>query len=131
VTPREKAWIEATDAWLAGDDDRSLAIHEKLIAEWPRDLLAGKLGQLLAFNHGDAEALLRIGEHLFAANRENHYAWGMYAFGSKSAIGSTRPRRMPTAQSRYSARTRGASLRWRTASRRTVGWSRAWHFSSR
>ena len=78
---REKAWIEATDAWLAGDGVRSLAIHEKLIAEWPRDLLAGKLGQLHAFNLGDAEALLRIGEHLFAANRENHFAWGMYAFG--------------------------------------------------
>ncbi|HTE79650.1 MAG TPA: hypothetical protein VK634_03050, partial [Reyranella sp.] len=65
---REKAWSEATDAWLAGDGVRSLAIHEKLVAEWPRDLLAGKLGQLHAFNLGDAEALLRIGEHLFAAN---------------------------------------------------------------
>src|SRR4051812_21804821 len=38
---REQGWIEATEAWLAGDDDRSLAIHEKLVAEWPRDLLAG------------------------------------------------------------------------------------------
>ena len=38
-------------------------------------------GSSHAFNLGDAEALLRIGEHLFAANRENHYAWGMYAFG--------------------------------------------------
>lgn len=81
VTPREKAWIEATDAWLAGDGDRSLAIHERLVAEWPRDLLAGKLGQLHAFNQGDAKALLRIGEHLFAANPDNHYVRGMYAFG--------------------------------------------------
>jgi tetratricopeptide (TPR) repeat protein len=78
---REKAWIEATDAWLAGDGARSLAIHEKLVAEWPRDLLAGKLGQLHAFNHGDAEALLRIGEILFAANGDDHYVRGMYAFG--------------------------------------------------
>lgn len=78
---RERAWIAATDAWLAGDGDRSLAIHEKLVAEWPRDLLAGKLGQLHAFNRGDAEALLRIGALLLAANGDNHYVWGMHAFG--------------------------------------------------
>jgi Flp pilus assembly protein TadD len=81
IGAREKAWIEATDAWLAGDGATSLALHEKLVAEWPRDLLAGKLGQLHAFNLGDARALLRIGELLFAANRDNHYVWGMYAFG--------------------------------------------------
>jgi tetratricopeptide (TPR) repeat protein len=52
-----------------------------MVAQWPRDLLAGKLGQLHAFNMGDSEALLRIGEHLSAANPENHYVWGMHAFG--------------------------------------------------
>ncbi|MCW5733306.1 MAG: tetratricopeptide repeat protein [Enhydrobacter sp.] len=78
---REKAWIEATDAWIAGDGATSLAIHERLVAEWPRDLLAGKLGQLHAFNLGDAKALLRIGELLLAANQENHYVRGMHAFG--------------------------------------------------
>ena len=52
-----------------------------MAAEWPRDLLAGKLGQLHAFNCGDAEALLRIGERLFAANQDNRYAYAMYAFG--------------------------------------------------
>jgi tetratricopeptide (TPR) repeat protein len=52
-----------------------------MVGEWPRDLLAGKLGQLHAFNLGDAEALLRIGGHLIAANPENHFAWGMHAFG--------------------------------------------------
>jgi tetratricopeptide (TPR) repeat protein len=81
VGPRERAWLDATQAWIDGDGNRGLAIHEKLVAEWPRDLLAGKLGQLHAFNLGDAEALLRIGEHLLAANRENHFAWGMQAFG--------------------------------------------------
>ena len=78
---RERAWIAATDAWLAGETDRSLKIHEDMAAEWPRDLLAGKLGQLHAFNRGDSEALLRIGEHLFPANRENRYVYAMYAFG--------------------------------------------------
>src|SRR6185369_4265154 len=54
---RSAAWLAATDAWLAGDCDRSLAIHETLVAQWPRDLLAGAFGQLHAFNIGDPEAL--------------------------------------------------------------------------
>jgi tetratricopeptide (TPR) repeat protein len=80
VGARERAWLDATQAWIDGATDRSLAIHERLVAEWPRDLLAGKLGQLHAFNLGDAEALLRIGEHLFAANPDDHFVAGMYAF---------------------------------------------------
>jgi len=81
VGPRERAWLDATQAWVDGNTDKSLAIHEKMVAEWPRDLLAGKLGQLHAFNMGDSEALLRIGEHLFAANPDAPFVGGMYAFG--------------------------------------------------
>lgn len=78
---RELAWLAATEAWIAGDTDRSLQFHEQMVAQWPRDLLAAKLGQLHAFNHGDAEALLRIGERIVPANGDNHYVWAMYAFG--------------------------------------------------
>src|ERR1044072_1273721 len=78
---REQAWLATTAAWIEGNTDRCLKIHEDMAAEWPRDLLAGKLGQLHAFNCGDAEALLRSGKRLFAANQENRYAHAMYAFG--------------------------------------------------
>jgi len=78
---REQSWLATTEAWIDGDTDRCLKIHEDMAIEWPRDLLAGKLGQLHAFNCGDAEALLRIGERLFAANQDNRYAHAMYAFG--------------------------------------------------
>jgi tetratricopeptide (TPR) repeat protein len=81
IGPRERAWLDATQAWVDGNTDKSLAIHEKIVAEWPRDLLAGKLGQLHAFNLGDNEALLRIGEHLFAANPDTPFVRGMHAFG--------------------------------------------------
>ena len=81
IGEREHAWLAATEAWLAGETDKSLAIHEKMVAEWPRDLLAGKLGQLHAVNQGDAEALLRIGEHLVAANEDVPFVHGLYAFG--------------------------------------------------
>src|SRR5476649_2348447 len=78
---RERAWLATTAAWAAGDTDQCLAIHEKMAAEWPRDLLAIKLGQLHAFNRGDAEALLRIGERAAAANPENRFVHAMHAFG--------------------------------------------------
>jgi tetratricopeptide (TPR) repeat protein len=80
IGARERAWLAATLAWVDGDTDRSLAIHEKMVAEWPRDLLAGKLGQLHASNLGDAEALLRIGERLIAVNPDNAHVRGMHAF---------------------------------------------------
>jgi Flp pilus assembly protein TadD len=81
VTAREHAWIAATEAWLAGDTHISLSVLEKIVEDYPRDLLAAKLGQLHAFNRGDAKTLLRIGEQAFRANLDNHYVWAMHAFG--------------------------------------------------
>jgi hypothetical protein len=78
---RERAWLAATEAWIEGDSDRSLAMHDHLTIHWPRDLLAGKLGQLHAFNRGDAQALLRFGERLFDSSRDNRFVYAMYAFG--------------------------------------------------
>jgi hypothetical protein len=78
---RERAWLAATDAWAAGDGCAAQKIHEDMASEWPRDLLSAKLGQLHAFNHGDAEGLLRIGDRIMPANTDNHYVWAMHAFG--------------------------------------------------
>ena len=81
ANPREQAWFAATRAWIDGDTERALRIHEEMVAEWPRDIVAGKIGQLHAFNCGDAPALLRIGEQLRAANRHNRFVRAMHAFG--------------------------------------------------
>jgi tetratricopeptide (TPR) repeat protein len=81
ANPREQAWLAATRAWIDGDTDRSLRVHEEMVTEWPRDILAGKLGQLHAFNCGDAPALLRIGEKLHAGNPHNRFVRAMHAFG--------------------------------------------------
>ncbi|MBX9947326.1 MAG: tetratricopeptide repeat protein [Reyranella sp.] len=78
---REQAWLAAVESWIAGDDDRSLAHFRDIVARWPRDLLAGKLAQLHAFNRGDAETLLDVGERLAAANADNRFVWAMQAFG--------------------------------------------------
>lgn len=78
---REQAWFAATEARFAFDRERAQRIHEEMAAEWPRDLLAAKVGQLHALDRGDAEGILRLGERILPANRENHHAWAMHAFG--------------------------------------------------
>ena len=81
ASTREQAWFAATEAWFAGERDRAQKIHEDIVAEWPRDLVSAKVGQIHAIDRGDAEGILRIGERILAANRDNHYAWAMHAFG--------------------------------------------------
>lgn len=78
---RERAWLAATAAWIDGDTDCALEQLDHLTIHWPRDLLAGKLGQLHAFNRGDARALLRFGARLFDSGRDNRFVHAMYAFG--------------------------------------------------
>jgi hypothetical protein len=78
---RERAWLAATESWAMGNGPAAQKIHEDMASEWPRDLLSAKLGQLHAFNHGDAEGILRIGARILPANAENHYVWAMHAFG--------------------------------------------------
>jgi tetratricopeptide (TPR) repeat protein len=81
ANPREQAWLSAIEAWIAGDLDRSACDFEKIVVEWPRDLLAAKLAQLLAFSRGDAETLLKIGEQAAKANADNRFVRAMHAFG--------------------------------------------------
>jgi hypothetical protein len=81
ANPRERAWLAATEAWFARDRERAQKIHEEMAAEWPRDLVAAKVGQLHAIDRGDAEGILRIGERILPANRDNHHVWAMHAFG--------------------------------------------------
>ncbi|MDP1965653.1 MAG: tetratricopeptide repeat protein [Reyranella sp.] len=78
---RELAWLAATEAWIAGETPIAQQILEDLVAQWPRDLLAAKIGQLHAFGQGDAEGILRIGKRIVTANADNHYVWAMHAFG--------------------------------------------------
>ncbi|MBR2820117.1 MAG: tetratricopeptide repeat protein [Reyranella sp.] len=80
ATPREQAWLIGIESWIAGDLDRSAQAFEGIVAQWPRDLLAARLAQIHAFNRGDAEALLRIGAEIAAAN-DDRFVLAMHAFG--------------------------------------------------
>lgn len=78
---RERALAEAIGAWVEGELDRALELHELLAARWPRDVAAAKLGQYHAFNRGDARRLRDLALAILPANRENGFVHGMLAFG--------------------------------------------------
>jgi hypothetical protein len=49
ATPRERAHVDALEAWIAGDLDRMLALWEQILAEHPTDVLALRLAHLSNF----------------------------------------------------------------------------------
>lgn len=81
ATEREQLYIGAVEAWAVGAIDKSIAYLEVLTEQFPRDLVAVQMGQYHYFYQGNSEALLLIADKVLPANRENHYLYGMIAFG--------------------------------------------------
>ena len=81
VTLRERRFVAAIAAWVAGDTARACALHEEQVREFPRDLASLKLGQYHAFNAGDAPAMLRQALAAEHAAADVPYFHGMLAFG--------------------------------------------------
>lgn len=80
ATPRERALIAAIAAWHAGDPARAIRLHAYLAANWPRDLIAGKIAQFHLLNRGDFTAMRRLTGQLLAANPDRSHVLGMHAF---------------------------------------------------
>jgi len=78
---REKLYVYGISAWASGDIDRAIAYHEEIAEKFPRDIASVQRGQYHYFYLGDKEGLLNIAEKVFFSNRENHYLYGMIAFG--------------------------------------------------
>jgi tetratricopeptide (TPR) repeat protein len=49
ATPRERAHVDALEAWIAGDLDRMLAVWETILAEHPTDVMALRLAHFNNF----------------------------------------------------------------------------------
>lgn len=81
VTERERLYLWGISTWAAGDYGMSLMAHKALTQKYPRDLAAAKLGQIRAFALGDAATIVTLGEAVIPANADNHFAYGMVAFG--------------------------------------------------
>ena len=57
---REKLHIDALDAWASGDQKRALAVWDRILTEWPRDVLALKLSEYWNFYLGDCRGMREV-----------------------------------------------------------------------
>jgi tetratricopeptide (TPR) repeat protein len=57
ATPRERAHVEALEAWIAGDLDRTVAAWEAILADHPTDVLALRLAHFNNFWLGRPDAM--------------------------------------------------------------------------
>lgn len=82
---RERRHAHALEQWSSGDWNGARDTLDRLLAEYPRDLLALQIGHLSDFYHGDRENLRgRVARALPAWTRDDPgYAFllGMHAFG--------------------------------------------------
>ena len=65
ATARERAHVEALDAWIAGDIDRTLTIWDDIVTEHPMDVLAFRLAHFNNFWLGRREAMRASVEQVF------------------------------------------------------------------
>jgi predicted Zn-dependent protease len=81
ATGRERLFGAAIAAWVEGETDLAIRMHEQLAREHPRDLVSVKLGQYHLFNRGDAPGMLRLARQVLPAAGDVPYLHGMLAFG--------------------------------------------------
>ena len=77
---REKQWIAALEAWIAGDTPLVVQRLEALLQAYPRDIAALKLAHYHAFNLGDSPAMLRMALASQTQLANVPYFHGMLAF---------------------------------------------------
>lgn len=81
ATDREAAVTAAILAWVEGDMDRALALHEAIARDHPRDIVATKIGQYHYFNRGDGDGILRLADAILPEAGDVGFVHGMRAFG--------------------------------------------------
>ena len=81
ASAREQDFAGAVSHWVSGDAAAAFAVHERLAAAHPRDLVSIKLGQYHAFNSGDSPGMLRLAWQARGAASDLACWQGMAAFG--------------------------------------------------
>jgi tetratricopeptide (TPR) repeat protein len=76
ATARERAHVEALEAWIAADLERTLERWEAILAENPRDVLAFRLAHFLAFWMGRPKAMRASVDRILPAWGPDLPAWG-------------------------------------------------------
>ncbi|MBY0276485.1 hypothetical protein K2Z84_14165 [Candidatus Binatia bacterium] len=80
ATARESLLIDALLAWSRGDLPSAIALHERLAADWPRDLIAAKIAEFLFYEAPDYRRHLRFMERIADANQDAPAFLAMHAF---------------------------------------------------
>ncbi len=80
ASERERLFCAAVAAWAAKDFRAALTLLDEVTVRWPADICAIKWGQYHAFNLGDQDALLRLGQRAAIVHEDTPYAHGMSAF---------------------------------------------------
>ncbi len=82
--PRERRYVDALEAWLAGQPSRAIAIMEEVLTLHPCDTLAMKLSHGIRFILGDARGMRASVERVLPAYASDHpghgYLLGCHAF---------------------------------------------------
>ncbi|WP_348535416.1 hypothetical protein [Komarekiella delphini-convector] len=81
ITVREKLYVQAILAWANQEIDVAIATHEEIANQFPRDLISVQQGQYHYFYTGNKEKLLEIAQRVLLSNPQQHYLYGMVAFG--------------------------------------------------
>lgn len=80
ASERERRFVEAIAAWVDGDIERAMELHDEQARLHPRDLVSVKLGQYHRFNVGDAAGMLRLAQAALPSASEVPQMHGMAAF---------------------------------------------------
>lgn len=84
ANPRERAWIDALDAWLADKPSDAVAAMERTLQAYPADTLSAKVSHGIRFILGDAQGMRRSIERVLPAHDKDHplrgFALGCHAF---------------------------------------------------
>jgi hypothetical protein len=80
ATARESLLIDALLAWSRNDLPTAIALHERLAADWPRDLVAAKIAEFLFYVAPDYRRHLRFMERIADANDREPAFLAMHAF---------------------------------------------------
>jgi hypothetical protein len=81
ASARERGFVAAVAAWVDGDIERAIALHQAQAEQHPRDLVSVKLGQYHCFNRGDGPGMLRLALTALPHAADVPYLHGMVAFG--------------------------------------------------
>lgn len=89
ASPRERLYVDALAGWLEGRPTGAVACLDEVLAIWPQDALAMKLGQAIRFILGDQAGMRRAMESVLPRYDADHpalaYAHGCYAFTLEEA----------------------------------------------